>query len=295
MSIAAASLLIASSRVTWGPFSMAQETSFSMVCSALRAWVVLIEPGPGLHRLEHGPHLGAADLADDLAGQVEPEGVVDGLLEGELAGLAAVDADLAGTGPVLPGVDDLVAVDELVQVQLELGLEGADHLPGRDARAQRADPGGLAAALDPGDDDALAGADAGGEEVGQHRAAGLAVVDHLVHGDLAQAVTADHDRGVGGDPRGGCQPGAARQAQVQVGPGFGEGPVLSGAEVGEELAQLVLGVGDRRGRDQGAVGLLQPHRAVGAAGDDDDVLDVGLLDQRLETAQTEQGCRRGRS
>ena len=46
MSMAAASLLIASSRVTCGPFSMAQETSFSMVCSALRAWVVLIEPGP---------------------------------------------------------------------------------------------------------------------------------------------------------------------------------------------------------------------------------------------------------
>ena len=31
LSMAAASLLIASSRVTWGPFSMAQETSFSMV------------------------------------------------------------------------------------------------------------------------------------------------------------------------------------------------------------------------------------------------------------------------
>ena len=65
----------------------------------------------GLHGLEHVPDLRAADLADDLAGEVEPEGVVDGLLEAELTGLAAVDADLAGSGPVLPGVDDLVPVD----------------------------------------------------------------------------------------------------------------------------------------------------------------------------------------
>ena len=247
----------------------------------------------GLHGLEHVPHLGAPDLADDLAGQGEPEGVVEGLLEGELAGPAAVDADLAGAGPVLPGVDDVVPVDQLVQVQLELGLEGADHLPGRDARAQRADPGGLAAALDPGDDDALAGSDAGGEEVGQHGSARLAVIDHLVHGDRAQAVAADDDRGVGGDPRGGGQPGAARQAQVKAGPGLGEGAVLAGSEIGEELAQLVLGVGDGRCGDHGAVGLLQPHRAVGPRGDDDDVLDLGLIDEWLQPAQAEQGGLQG--
>ena len=34
----------------------------------------------------------ATDLTDDLAGEVEPEGVVDGLLEAELTGLTAVDA-----------------------------------------------------------------------------------------------------------------------------------------------------------------------------------------------------------
>ena len=70
---------------------------------------------------------------------------------------------------------------------------------------------------------------------------------------------------------------------------FGEGPVLPGAEVGEELAQLVLGVGDRGGLDQGAVEELQPHGAFGAAGDDDDVLHVLALDQRLQTAEAEQG------
>ena len=41
---------------------------------------------------------------------------MDGLLEAELTGLAAVDADFAGSGAVLPGVDDLVPVDKLVQV-----------------------------------------------------------------------------------------------------------------------------------------------------------------------------------
>ena len=242
----------------------------------------------GLHRLEHVPDLRAADLADDLAGEVEPEGVVDGLLEAELTGLAAVDADLAGSGAVLPGVDDLVPVDQLVQVQLELGLEGADHLPGRDARAQGADPGGLAGALDAGDDDALAGSHAGGEEVGQDRGAGLAVVDHLVHGDLAHAVAADHDRGVGHHPGAGSEPRSPGQPQVQVRTGLGEGPVLPRAEVGEELAQLVLGVGDRVGLDQGAVDQFEPHRDHRAASDDDDVLHVRTLDQRLQPAQAEQ-------
>ena len=41
--------------------------------------------GAGLHRLDHRPDLLAADLADDLAGEVEAEGVDERLVEGELA------------------------------------------------------------------------------------------------------------------------------------------------------------------------------------------------------------------
>ena len=98
----------------------------------------------------------AADLADDLPGQVEPEGVEQGLVEGELAGLAAVGAALARAGAGLPCVDDLVAVRQLVQVQLVLGLEGADGLVGwisaHSARTMVVFAGALAA----GDDDGLA-------------------------------------------------------------------------------------------------------------------------------------------
>ena len=104
--------------------------------------------GAGLHRLDHRPDLLAADLADDLAGEVEAEGVDQCLVEGELAGLPPVRPALTGSRPGLPGVDDLVAA-ELVEVQLVLGLEGADRLQRVDLGAERADQGRLAGALAP--------------------------------------------------------------------------------------------------------------------------------------------------
>src|SRR5690606_37907341 len=87
--------------------------------------------GTGLHGLDHGPDLPAADLADDLAGEVEAEGVVQGLGHGERAGGAAVGADLAGAGPLFPGVDGGVLDLVLVLVALVHGLGEADVcLPG---------------------------------------------------------------------------------------------------------------------------------------------------------------------
>src|SRR6476619_236779 len=73
-------------------------------------------PCPGLHRLDHRPDLLAADLADNLAGEVEAEGVDKCFIKGELAGLAAVRTSLTRTWSGLPRVDDLVAA-ELVEVQ----------------------------------------------------------------------------------------------------------------------------------------------------------------------------------
>ena len=60
--------------------------------------------GAGLHRLDHRPDLLATDLADDLAREVEAEGVDERLVEGELARLAPVSTPLTGSRPGLPGV-----------------------------------------------------------------------------------------------------------------------------------------------------------------------------------------------
>ena len=65
-----------SSWVTCGPASIAQVTSFRIAPSAsLRAWVVEIDPAPDSIALIIASDLLAADLADDLPGQVEPERV----------------------------------------------------------------------------------------------------------------------------------------------------------------------------------------------------------------------------
>ena len=57
---------------------------------------------------------------------------------------AAVAGPLTRAGTFLPGVHDVVLLGQLVQEQLVLGLEGADHLPRVDLGAQRPHQGGLA-------------------------------------------------------------------------------------------------------------------------------------------------------
>src|SRR5688500_2723444 len=100
--------------------------------------------GARLHRLDHRPDLLAANLTDDLARQVEPEGIDESLVERELPSLASVDATLAGARPGLPRVHDAVPFGQLVEVQFVLGLERADRLKRVDLGAQRPDQGGLA-------------------------------------------------------------------------------------------------------------------------------------------------------
>ena len=100
-------------------------------------------------------------------------------------------------------------------------------------------------------------------------------------------VAADHHRRPGHHPRRRRQPGAAVQLQVQPRSALGERARVGLRPVGQEpqeVDQLLIGVGDRRARDPGAVDQLEqdPVRA-----EDDDVLDPVIIDQRLQPAQAE--------
>src|SRR5690606_6548262 len=83
-------------------------------------------PGAGLHRLEHGQNLFAADLADDHAIEVVPQGVEHEIVQGDLAGHTAAGVAFTAARAGLPGDDALVPVGHVLQVQLVLGLDGAE-------------------------------------------------------------------------------------------------------------------------------------------------------------------------
>ena len=191
-------------------------------------------------------------------------------------------------GAGLPREHDRVLVAQLVQVQLVLGLEGADRLVRGDLRAQRPHQGGLAGALGAGDDDGLAGLDRGGQErrgnVGQG-----AEPDQVLQGDAAQPVAADHHGRAGRHPRRRGQAGAAVQAQVQPGLGLGEGSgvdLAAGGQEDEEVDELGVAVRDGRAGDQPSVAQLEGDLVVAG---DDDVLHHLVVHQRLEPAEPEQG------
>jgi len=99
----------------------------------------------------------------------------------------------------------------------------------------------------------------------------------------------DHDRGGGGQPVRGRQPGPVRQPQVQRRAGLRERPggralAGTGGQERDELHQLGVTVGDRRTPHQASVDPFQPHPV--SAGDDD-VLHVRVIDQRLQPAEPE--------
>ena len=161
-------------------------------------------------------------------------------------GLPPVRPALTGARPGLPGVDDLVAA-ELVEVQLVLGLEGADRLERVDLGAQGADQRGLAGSLRAGDDDELASPHRGAQERGRDRRQHVSV-DEVVERDLHQPVASDHDRRSRRHPRRGGEPRAAVEPQVQPRLGLGEAAGVDLAARGkedQEVDQLLVGVGDR--------------------------------------------------
>ena len=175
--------------------------------------------------------------------------------QGELAGLAPVRAALAGAGAGLPGEHDRVLLGQLVQVQLVLGLEGADRLVLGDLRAQGPHQGGLAGALGAGRRRCDLRALTAAARNDAATAVSVPQIDQVVQGDLAQPVPADHHRRARGHPGRGGQAGAAVQAQVQPGLGLGERAGVDLAARGQEdqeVDQLVRRCPPPRGRARGA-------------------------------------------
>ena len=240
--------------------------------------------GRGLGGLEHRDDLGPADLTDDDPRDVRAQHRVQQPVQGDLTGRPSVDAALAGTGTAFVGGDAVVPVGHLVEVQLELGLDRRDALPWVQFVAQRPDQGGFAGALRSGHHDCLAGPDRRAQELGQD------VVDHpealqVGQVDVGVAVDADDDGRAGAAPGAGGQAVPAVQAQVQLPVQRRERPAGLRGQERQGLDEFLVAVSDRRADLHLAVAVDQVHAVVAA---DLDVLHVGVVHQRLQTAEPEQ-------
>ena len=243
--------------------------------------------GAGLHRLDHRPDLLAADLADDLAGEVEAEGVDECVVEGELAGHASVESAFSRAGARLPRVDDLVP-SELVQVQLVLGLEGADRLQWIDLGAQRPDQGRLAGPLA----SRRPRCDLRARTAARRNDAATGV--SICRSTRSSRVTSiSRCRRITTDGRGVTHAAAARReppSRRRCSRGWAsEKPRAltsrAGGEEHQEVDQLLVGVRHRGPVDQRAVGQFEQDLVVAG---DDDVLHPVVIHKRLEPAEPEQ-------
>src|SRR5690606_28995515 len=160
-------------------------------------------------------------------------------------------------------------------VRRDLGGQGPEHrrLPG----VRR-----------PGDHDVLPRGDRRAQERGQLLGERPGA-DQVVEGDRPEAGPADRQRRALADPHDRGEAGAVGQPQVELGVGGVERPggeADVGGEDLDELDELLVGVGDRRGGLLAAVGVADEHPVAAV---DVDVLDLGVLQQRLQAADAEQG------
>ena len=163
--------------------------------------------------------------------------------------------------------------------RVDLGGEGAQ---------QR----GLAGVHRPGDHDVLPGPHGGGEKRSEtriHRPHGAQIGERQV----GEPVPADGDRRPRGHGHERGQSGPARQLQVELRPGRVEpalGQPESARRRADQVDELLVGVGDGGHQPLGSIGEGRPHAVASV---DIDVLDVGIVDQGLETPEPEQGIEDG--
>ena len=243
--------------------------------------------GAGLHRLQHGDDLRAADLTDDLPGQGEPERVVQRVGQGEFAGLPAVRAAFPRPRPGLPRQRQRIPVRHLVQMQLVLGFERADRLMSADLGTQRPHQRRLPRRLRPGDHNRLPRPHRRGQKRRRQRRQ-RAQPDQIREGDPLQPVAADHHRRPRRHPRRRRQPRTAVQPQMQPrGSGAERAGVhlRPGRQEDQEVDQILITVRDRIRRDDRPVDQLEPDLVETVDGD---VLHPVVIHQRLQPAQPEQ-------
>ncbi len=233
------------------------------------------------HRVEHGDDLVAEHLADDHAAGVHPQGSADQLGHADLALALGVGQAL------LEGDDVRVQLGELVEAELQGSLDGDEALARQDLVGQGAQQRRLSRVRRTGDHDVLPGADRRREETANFRAY-RAISDQVGKEDLAEAGAANGDGGLDRHVHHRAQPRTVRQAQVELWVGGVERPARQpriGGQDLDELDQLLVGLGHRLPHELLAVGIADEHLVAAV---DVDVLDLGVVEQRLQTPHAEQ-------
>lgn len=190
--------------------------------------------------------------------------------------------------PLLERHDVGVQIGEGVEAQLQRALDGDETLVRRDLVGEGTQQRGLAGVGGTRDHDVLAGADRAGEEVPQ-LGRESAVADQVGDEHLAHAGPADGQRGPAGHVHDGRQTRTVRQPQVELRVRGVEGPGRQtgvGAQHLDQLDELLVGLGDRLAAHLAPVGVADEHLVAAV---DVDVLDLGVVEQRLEPPHPEQG------
>ncbi len=234
------------------------------------------------HRVEHRDDLVAEDLTDDDPGGVHTQGASHQLRHGD--GALAL-----GVGQAFLECDDVgVQVGEGVEAELQGPLDGDEALVRGDLVGEGPEERRLAGVGGARDHDVLAGADRAGQEVGdlgRHRA----VADEVGDEHLAHARAADGQGGAPGDVHDGRQTRTVGEPEVELGVGRVEGAggqTRVRAQHLDELDELLVGLGDGVALHLATVGVPDEHLVEAV---DVDVLDLGVVQQRLEPADAEQG------
>ncbi len=225
----------------------------------------------GVHRLEHVDHLLAAGLADDDAVGAHPERVAQAITLADRA--LALDVGGAALHP---------ADMDLLELELRGVLDGQHPLGGVDEAGEGVERRGLARPGAARDDHVQASRDRG-LEIGRHVLREGAEGDQILDAELLLLELADRDEAAvdrdGGHHR--VEAAAVLQPRVDIGVAL----VDAAADRADDLvddAQQVLLVLEGHVRERQLSGPLDED-AVRAV--DQDVVDVVVLQQRLERAQ----------
>ena len=233
------------------------------------------------HRVEHGDDLVAEHLADDHPARVHPQRAAHQLGHRDRAGALGVGQ------PFLERDHVGVQVGELAETELERALDGDQPFRRLDLVGERPQQRGLPGVGRAGDHDVLAGADRRRQErrqVGRHGA----VVDERVERDAGQPGAADRHRRPRAHPHDRGEPRPVGEPDVELRVGRVERPAGQtgvGTEGLHQLDQLVVGLRDRLRPLLASVGVADEDLVEAV---DVDVLDLGVVEQRLQPADAEQ-------
>lgn len=238
------------------------------------------------HGQEHGQHLGPSNLADDHPLRIHPESGPHQVGERERS-------DAFGVGVSrLEGLVVGVQVVEAFQPDLERILDGDQSLLGIYLVEKTAQHRGLAGTGSTGDDHVRPRPHGSSQEAGQEVVAHVAL-DKLIDAMDVEVVPADADRGPPRNSHERVEAVAVGELEVQL--RLGVVPAsFAAAEPsgrgGDQLDQVVVGLGDRWSRDLRAISQVEPD-PIGPG--DVNVADRRVIEERLEPSEAVQPVEHG--